>query len=79
MLQVPNTLSICGAVLICSCTFLLGVFTRKKEPGQAQERTPAATDATEAGEIAAERAELQALLGDESKSEAAQNGRNESV
>ena len=55
-MQVPNTLSICGAVLICSCTFLLGVFTRKKDP-------TVTTESAEADPAAAEREEIESLLG----------------
>ena len=55
-LQVPNTLSICGAVLICSCTFLLGVFTRKKAPTET-------TQSAEADPAAAESEEIESLLG----------------
>ena len=55
-LQVPNLMSICGAILICSCTFLLGVFTRKKE-------APAVmTQAVDPS--AGERDELESLLRD---------------
>lgn len=65
-LQVPNTLSICGAVLICSCTFLLGVFTRKKEPSataqSAEANLEADPAAAEADRLAAEREEIESLL-----------------
>ena len=74
-LQVPNTLSICGAVLICSCTFLLGVFTRKKEPAgtaQSAEASSAVAEAdpaaAEGDRLAAEREEIESLLGHKSVS-----------
>lgn len=81
--EVPNTLSICGAVLICSCTFMLGVFTRKKDP-------TVSTESAEADPAAAEREEIQSLLGHSPRTDhkegnghiedgTVQNGRHESV
>lgn len=81
--EVPNTLSICGAVLICSCTFMLGVFTRKKDP-------TVSTQSVEADPAAAEREEIQSLLGHSPRINhkegnghiedgTIQNGRHESV
>ena len=57
LLQVPNVLSICGAVVICSCTFLLGVFTRAAKP---ESQTALSSPGNPA---AAERQELETLLG----------------
>lgn len=75
-MQVPNWLSICGAVLICSCTFLLGVFTRTAKPDtttvQVQPEDPAE----------AERAEVESLLGhkvNERQGASSLNGHRESV
>lgn len=74
-LQVPNTLSICGAVLICSCTFLLGVFTRKKAPTVTTDSDSAETDPA-----AAEREEIESLLGHKPASNGIeQNGRTDIV
>lgn len=71
--EIPNTLSICGAVLICSCTFMLGVFTRKKKP-------TVTTESAEADPAAAEREEIQTLLGHKIRNVGdEQNGRHESV
>ena len=76
--EVPNTLSICGAVLICSCTFMLGVFTRKKNP-------TVTTESAEADPAAAEAEEIQALLNHKPISSSTvengsvENGRHESV
>lgn len=74
-LQVPNTLSICGAVLICSCTFLLGVFTRKKAPAETTQSAEASSAvaeadpaAAEADRLAVEREEIESLLGHKSVS-----------
>ena len=80
MLQVPNHLSISGAVLICSCTFLLGVFTRKKEPAATQTTGPQESGTTnaEVDPAVAERQELESLLG-HSPRQVTQNGRDENV
>ena len=74
----PNTLSICGAVLICSCTFLLGVFTRKKEPAETTQSVEADPAVVEADRVAAEREEIESLLGHKSVSNSVQqNGRTD--
>ena len=74
-MQVPNWLSICGAVLICSCTFLLGVFTRSAKPAATTEVSVHPEDPA-----AAERAEVESLLGHKvTGSPSNMNGHQQSV
>ena len=64
--------------MICSCTFWLGVFTRKKEPAETPQSVEGDPAAVEADRAAAEREEIESLLGHKSVSNGIQqNGRTD--